>query len=31
VRLVAESAGKPRDALLADVDRFIADLAAACG
>lgn len=31
VRLVAESAGKPRDALLADVDRFVADLAAACG
>ena len=31
VRLVAESAGKPRDALLAEVDRFVADLAAACG
>jgi tryptophan synthase alpha chain len=31
VRLVAESAGKPREALLAEVDRFVADLAAACG
>jgi tryptophan synthase alpha chain len=31
VRLVAESAGRPRDAMLADVERFVADLAAACG
>jgi tryptophan synthase alpha chain len=31
VRLVAESAGRPRDAMLADVERFGADLAAACG
>ena len=30
VRLVAESAGKPRDALLDGVERFVRDLAAAC-
>ena len=31
VRLVAESEAKPRDAMLADVGRFVTDLAAACG
>jgi tryptophan synthase alpha chain len=31
VRLVAASHDKPRDALLADVGRFVTDLAAACG
>ena len=31
VRLVAESQAKPRDAMLADVGRFVTDLAAACG
>ena len=31
VRLVAESAGKPRAAVVADVGRFVTDLAAACG
>jgi tryptophan synthase alpha chain len=31
VQLVAESAGKPRDVMLADVGRFVADLASACG
>ena len=31
VRLVSESHAKPRDAMLAEVGRFVADLAAACG